>query len=527
MIEHFIEIARRVQLTGREPFLPRQIRWFIDLDADGKVVGFTQTSSRDQKAGETRGKEFDCPIRYMMQVRTKETKNKKGKITKTETSISGVNDNDSTWRENFLFGPANELIKNSVRGRDVKPDKFEATKNLAKSAHSKLAGSKTLRAICAFFDSGFSFDKLPSIELTDDFLTRFEAKKTSTGEQKSREIISFRVCGKIAIHDRELKVWWTQNQETQRNDVRQLPPPAGLPDGSDIWSSLPDKLAVRFPYVFNNLKFACFNSAPFVSYGLGDQTAMLRLETAETAAAGLNYLCESKSTHVRLGETVTVFWASTPKAPPDFIQLLNEPDPLRVRDFLLNTFGGIENQIDTTRFYAVTFFTPSQGRFSVLSAHDQTLPSAKASLRDFLGAVQMGARLSRPMPLKNLAAITIVKGSKKQKPALETYTALLNAALFAKPLPERILPQVLERQRMELAQGFDSKSETDFKQRLRARTAMLTLYFHRNLKQTLNQTNTMNPNEPAGSDAAVLCGRLLAILDRIHNKAHKGDIRGI
>ncbi len=519
MIEHFCEIARRAARTGREPFSPRQIRWFIDLDADGHVVGFTPTSSRDEEGTETRGKQFDCPVRYMMQVRKKETKNRKGKITKTETSIAGVNDNDSTWRENFLFGPANEMFKNSVRGRDVKPAKFEATRSLVELAHAALASNKTLHAVGAFFKSDFSFDRLPSIELTDEFLSRFEAKKTTGGEQRSREIISFRVSGRIAIHDRELNDWWRQNQKTQRDDVRQL-----LPEGSDIWSFESDKLAVRFPYVFGNLKFASFNSAPFVSYGLGDQTAMLRLETAEMAAAGLNHLRDSSSTHVRLGETVTVFWTSTPKAPTDFIQLLSEPDPLRVRDFLLNTFGGIETQLDTSRFYAVSFYTPKQGRFSVLSVQDQTLPAAKSSLRDFFQAVGMGEEHAEPIALKNLADATIPTGSKRQKlePALETFTSLLNAALFAKGLPERMLPQISERQRMELAKGFDSKTEHDFESRLRARAALLTLYFDRNLDKAIRQENIMNPNDPVANDPAVLCGRMLAILDLIHDKAHDG-----
>jgi CRISPR-associated protein Csd1 len=500
MIEHFCEIAKRAGGTGCEAFLPRQIRWFIDLNADGRVVWFTPATSRNEQGKEVKGKTFDCPAHYFMQVRNGQ--------------ISGVNDNDTTWKPDFLLGTAEEIFRAKVNQAREPNRKHRPMRELIEQARVSNPRNRIIRAISMFLHRRpkSRFKDLPHASPSEDTWKYFT-------KNLSREIISFRVCGKIAIHDRELMQWWAKSQDTQRNSVREL-----LPEGADIWSRVPDKLAVRFPYVFGNLKLASFNCAPFVSYGLGDQTAMLGLETAEMAGAGLNHLRNSDSTHVRLGETETVFWTSSPQAPTDFADLLNEPDTLRVHDFFLNTFGGIEVALDTTRFYAVTFYTPTQGRFSVLSAHDQTLPGAKKSLRDFFAAVGMREADPQPTALADLARATIPKGSKKQKqrPALEIFSSLVNAALFAKDLPGRVLPQVLERQRMELAKGFNSKTEIAFKERLRARAALLTLYFRRNLGQRLTQEVIMNPNDPIGSDPAVLCGRLLALLDKIHHDAHGG-----
>ena len=47
---------------------PGEIRWFIDLDAGGNAIWFTPATSRTEE-GREKGKTFDCPHHYFMQVR--------------------------------------------------------------------------------------------------------------------------------------------------------------------------------------------------------------------------------------------------------------------------------------------------------------------------------------------------------------------------------------------------------------------------------------------------------------------------
>src|ERR1035441_186305 len=209
MVEHFCEIARRAGRTGREPFLPRQIRWFIDLDADGNVVGFTPATSRNEAGKEVKGKSFDCPAHYFMQVRM---------TSKGLREVNGVNDHPSTWKPDFLLGTIEEIFRGKVNEERVNNKKHGPMRELIEQARLAKPMNRTIRAISLFLHRRPKprFKSLPHRNPTADTWEHFS-------DNLSKELISFRVCGRIAILDAELHEWWTQNQKTQRDDVRQLP----------------------------------------------------------------------------------------------------------------------------------------------------------------------------------------------------------------------------------------------------------------------------------------------------------------
>jgi CRISPR-associated protein Csd1 len=60
-----------------------------------------------------------------------------------------------------------------------------------------------------------------------------------------------------------------------------------------------------------------------------------------------------------------------------------------------------------------------------------------------------------------------------------------------------------------------------FSERLRARTSLIQLYFILNKGITMNETYDRTTVRPEHR-TAFLCGRLLAVLDHIHDKAHEG-----
>lgn len=118
-------------------------------------------------------------------------------------------------------------------------------------------------------------------------------------------------------------------------------------------------------------------------------------------------------------------------------------------------------------------------------------------------------------PLGEIAA-AIVPPKSKAGPSPPTYSTLLRTALFGTLLPHSYLESALSRQSLEFAKGCGEKDRAEFESRLRARTALTKLYFHtHHPKLIMNEQTHENQNHPA-----YLCGRVLALMDKIHNAAH-------
>jgi CRISPR-associated protein Csd1 len=245
------------------------------------------------------------------------------------------------------------------------------------------------------------------------------------------------------------------------------------------------------------------------------------LDVAEKATAALNWLLRDESSHLQMGDAMVVFWAIDEKAsgaPPQslgFSELMKKADSLQVREFLNGAWSVHPNIPDTTRFYAAVLSSP-QSRITVRSWHTETLPKAVKYFREWLGSSLLPNRYGDDCPtsIMGLADCTVRK-SKNSKPLPRTYSELFESALFGQPLPSRLYSAALERQSLELAKGCDKKTITEFEGRLCARTALIKLYLSKK-GVTINMNNHIEQN-----DAAYLCGRLLAILDKIHIEAHR------
>jgi CRISPR-associated protein Csd1 len=339
---------------------------------------------------------------------------------------------------------------------------------------------------------------------------------------EGKETLSFRVNGRIAVADPELRGWWTEQVGKQRAEVM-----GRLPIGKDAYQADDGRVTEYFPTVFSSIPFASFNAAPFTSYGLGSQTTTMRLETAEKTSAGLNWLLSRDDTRINLADETAVFWGMPEEqqtgneraSTVPFVGLLEKADTLAVRDFFRGIWGGRPVQIQSGRFYAATFL-PGQGRFSVRSWHTDTLPHAQENLKKWFNTLNLGSTDEGTSTLNQLAEATISKAKRqKAKPAPGTYSALFESALFGQPLPHQIFAAAISRQEVEMA-GQDRNTKF-FGERLRARTSLIQLYFTLNKSITMNENND-NSNVRHEHLPAFLCGRLLAVLDHIHNEAHEG-----
>jgi len=495
MLEELLKIADNQGLTGHESFRNRKIHWFIDLDTDGNYLNFSPTTAGG-KNQDTRGKKYKTPVNLYCQ-------SEKGEI-------KSVCTNQHNWLPDFLTYPANEIFSNGVYGNgdDKRAEKLNQSLALLFEAKEALPQNKFLTAIKLYLQGkpDFPVKDLPFSDNKEKetLLKRFDEDK---------ERISFRVNGKIVFLDDEIQKWWISRNEKIRNEVLSL-----LPNGKDL--ILPDsgKLTEFFPIVFNNIPFASFDKEPFISYGLGKQTTPLRIETAEKSAAALNWMSADENFNITMGDITAVFWTRNNESvnSTGFVSLISKSDALEVKDFFKNIWGHGQPRVEESDFYAV-LIVPKRGRFSIYSWHTETLRDAEEKLKSYFQTIVMpldGEETT--FSISELAGVTVRKPKKEQpaKPLPNTYVSLFETALFGSPLPHKLFKEVLIRQGVEMAKG---KEEKDFEKRLAARTVVIKLFFKTNKKgEDMGQKEHDIETTPG-----YLCGRLLAMLDKIHSVAHQ------
>ncbi|MBU4200922.1 MAG: type I-C CRISPR-associated protein Cas8c/Csd1 [Verrucomicrobia bacterium] len=498
MIAELLNLADLNALTGHEPTRSRRIHWFIDLDLDGRVIGFSPTVRQVvTKKGETkemRGKEFPVFANYHMQVR--------------DEKVTGVCTNQNNWLPDLLCGEIDEVIAPSGSAGKTAKRNHEAWCALVNSAAvAANRSNRLLDAVSRFIDLATSLDDLLSCSKYDK-----DAIKTALIEKG--ETVAFRVEGQVVFANAGIVEWWTRYVADQRAEVMKL-----LPMGADAYQSGDGALTESFPRFIRGIALASFDAAPFVSYGLNNQTSTMRVETAERCAAAMRLLLESRNNSLSLGDYTTIFW-TVPKEKENscgvpFVSVLEEHDPCQVRDYLAGAWGVGHDDIDESQFYAALLHIPSQGRFSVQSWQTDTLRNAKRHMQAYFDAVRLGPDEENVSTIRQLAVATTAKSKKKTVLPAATAVSLFQTALFGAPIPYKLLAQVLGRQQAEMA-GKDHK-ELEFEERLKARTALIRLYFIKNRnKEVLMSTETHEGEK----QPAYLCGRLLAILDAIHAEAH-------
>ena len=539
MITELLQLYERVKhdVCVEVPFAWRRIHWIIDLSEGGEVIGVSPAISRNHdgkgKVKESLGKEYHCPASFFLKL--KEEKIAGGKPTKIpkRREVIAASGGGSIPPE-LMSGKAGQIfgeepdIKKDKNGNVTEKNSKGVTANqknnhdafvsLHKRYLDSLDQSRMSAELCAMKRFLQSEPTLPLDSFSDKDVAQF------TKDQR----LSFRVNGRLLFQLPEVKQWWHEDVAKQRSEIR-----AWLPIGMNIFSAeertSPIPLAVRFPHIQGvpngggYCPIASFDKAPMQSYGLGEITAPLGLDPAERASSALNWLLHDNASHVRMGDAVVIFWAIDETADGASLQslgfgeLMKEADPLQVREFLKGAWGVHPNVLDTSRFYAAVLSSP-QSRITIRSWHTETLPNAVAYFRRWLELSLLPNRYGDDCPtsITDFADCTVRK-SKNSKPLPRTYSELFEAALFGRPLPSRLYSAALKRQSLELAKGCDKKTRTEFEDRLRTRTALIKLYLSKK-GVTINMNNHTEQN-----DSAYLCGRLLAMLDKIHIEAHKNS----
>lgn len=573
MIHELLSLASRLGLNPPIPFEKRRVHYIIDLDNKGNLIGISPTCGATKEGTEVIGKEFDCPVFFplaldrrtseaveaaagggrsvaelatgdVMEIFRSRVLSPKGSPPRIEVlqpaaddeapdeEPSAIVDEDSDEEEDNESDSDSGKKKNQFYRRAnwlrLHQQLFE---DLARSGplRSAMTAWKTFLELNPTLEPLLEYFDLPDPEQDAEAVTNPEEKQKKVKEltqarakalkQVGSARFAFRVNSKLMLKDSTVLDWWRNRYIAIRNSVM-----TKLPEGADMFTpGRAGRLTTVFPHIAGVpgggswCPLASFDKATTQSYGLGKITTQMTLENAERAAAALNFLLRTDTTSLKISKSAkAVFWAvDTAKEQgledTMFTWLMSQPDPLQVLNFLKNVRGHAAEPPDSAKFYCALLSSP-KARITIRSWHTETLRRVIENSTRYFESVSLPSGQKgdhRTATIEDLAKVTVPE-SKKTPPSSATFTVLLDAAFFGCQLPHRILQQTVRRQSLELAGSASEKSKKSFEPRLHSRAALIKLYFAINKKG-----DPMNENHPA-----YLCGRLLAILDKIHNEAH-------
>lgn len=262
------------------------------------------------------------------------------------------------------------------------------------------------------------------------------------------------------------------------------------------------------------------NNAAGESYGLeAALNSPISADAGEKIGNGLNVLLNEERPApngtsrryryaLRVGKAVYLAWCREPGS-DNPLWTLEDPDPGHVH-MLIETAvkGGRPPEVDREEFFVLSL-SANAARIVVRDYHETTLDAVQRNLGKWfqrLRIVGADGQPAKPMGLYRLAA-SLYRDANKEMPA-HVPTALLNAALTGRPIPDFILGLAVKRNLAMQGPFYTTKAKT--KAIATSRLALIKAALTTNPEDTsLMQLNTDNPNP------AYHCGRMLAVLEAI------------
>lgn len=441
------------------------IRWLIDLDHSGNLVGNGLTMTTSGKKGKNdRGKEYQAPHIGRTAIRAK-------LLADTGEYVLGIARDP---KKQGWVDKCHRTFVNQVRE-------------------------------CA------TETKEPSVNAVLHFLENTDPNSlTLPGDFDPGQVLTFRVDGQLPIELPSVQTYWASavgkgaDKKQKGNDqkmqclicgefrlpVKRLPfkikrIPGGQPAGTALISA---------------------NKPAFESYGLeASFIAPTCQDCGERFSKATNALIQGEDTHITIGPLVYLFWTKE-EVPFPVASLLSKPKPDEVRALISSVFRGRREalEIEDSQFYA-TALSASGGRVVVRDWLETTVQRAKQHLARYFALQQIvdwEGSTDNPFGWYALSAST-VRDVNKELPA-NTPKVLLHMALNDGPLPRWLLFQAVKRNRAE-------------QKITRPRAALIKMVL---LSQSeFTKEDTMVQLDLSNREPAYLCGRLLAVLESIQRAA--------
>ena len=446
------------------------IRWLIDLDQSGNLVGNGLTMTTGGRKGKNdRGKEYEAPhVGRAAGIRAK-------LLADTGEYVLGIaRDPKKQSRVDECHKAFIERVR-ACAAETEEPSVIAVLKFLEGSTHNSFVLPDDFdpgNALTFRVDGHFPIE-LPSVQAYWASAVGQNADKKQKNNDQEMQCL---ICGEF------------------RPPVKRLPfkikrIPGGQPAGMALISA---------------------NKPAFESYGLeASLIAPTCQDCGERFSKAINALIEGEDTHITVGPLVYLFWTKE-EVPFSVASLLSRPEPDEVRALIASVFGGHQaaSDIDDSPFYA-TALSASGGRVVVRDWLETTVQHAKQHLARYFALQQLvkwDGGEGDPFKLFTLASSTVRDANKELQPY--TPQVLLHMALNGGPLPLWLLFQAVKRNRAE--------------QRItRPRAALIKMVLLSRSKST--KEDIMVQIDLSNDKPAYLCGRLLAVLESIQ-RAALGDI---
>ncbi len=525
------DFAHRRDLLKDLAFADKAVRWIIELDEKGNLLGAGPAQTGDGK----RGKELSCPRL--------------------------LSDSNSGTVASFMVEAVDGMFALSPNPQKPK----SAVKLAAKTAHfwqqiedcQKATGNEELKAVSAFGQSikeGVPFLKTESNGYT---LTTAAGQLVKVGNDD----FSFSVGGKLILEMNDLQAYWRtvfsqgQSDDDESDDAEEGDRETGVKEfGVCLISGDPRSELARthVPKIRgvpgaqgSGAKIVSFDKASlsYSSYGRNQSyNAPVSVAASVAYCVGLNWMLKRPDFHVKVGSACIVFWArENSQAPSLFARFLNQPRPETVRTFLVSPWAGIERDLaKTDDFYAVTL-SGNSGRIVVKHWIQEPLESAIDHLHqwfvdlDLIVPLRPEEKVSKEKPKEDateynplsiywLSRATLSdqaakKLDKKLPPNVPTL--LYRAALESTAPPIALLKPLLDQLHSKIVKGENYRVIWD-----QSRFALLKPIINRHHRTRHEPTMELAPQLTETSDPAYNCGRLLSVFDSLQRAAHRAETGG-
>jgi CRISPR-associated protein Csd1 len=474
------------KLGGEPGFRTREVRWHIDVSADGRLLGLLPLG--DGKSGKMIAR---CP------------------------DMHGMN---AGGRAHFLVESAQTVALHFKANEDATEIESTTVKHRFYASLFASAGTsiEPLRTIAGVLNSESTMSALRAL--------------MATAKVKATDAIGWRVDGQDPVSAPDVQSWWRHwrladqgagNGGAAGSAVNMVCMLSGqliepLPTHPKVTG-----LAGLGGLPMGDVMVAC-DKAAFTSFNLEKSAnAAIGAVAAQQYADGLNDLIRNHSK--RIGSSLCVYWFKHAVAPKDdpfaLLYGLESKEQqvaaasLQARALLDAIRSGQRTDLGLNAFYAMTL-SGAAGRVMVRDWMDGRFEQLVAHIDDWfsnLAIVNRDGKAMAPDPKFLAVAGALVKEDLKELPA-PAMAALWHAAVANLPIPQPLMAQALHRFRLSIV-----SDET----LLHARIGLIKAYFIRNPQGgDTHMKPYLNPDHP---DPAYHCGRLLAVLANLQHAA-LGDV---
>lgn len=470
LLQKLSDYFNRVEDAAPPMYIKTPIRWLIDLDRSGKLLGFVRTAGGGT-GKKDRGKEFSVPH---------------------VGRSSGVRAKLLADNGEYVLGIARPKSKRE-RVRECHAAFVEQITKCAEATHEP-----AVQAVLKFLRNWNPTSGRPS----DDF--------------DPGDVMTFRVDGELPSDFSSVRTYWASLASPGGSDR------AEAEDAGEAMQCLicgERKPAVkRLPFKIKRIPggqtagttMISANVPAFESYGLeASLIAPTCHECGERFSKAANALIEGEHTHITVGPIVYIFWTKE-ECGFNPATLLSRPEPDEVRALIASAFTGnaVATGLKEEPFYAAAF-SASAARVAVRDWLDTTVTNARQNLARYFTLQQIVDRdgsAGRPLGLFALAASTVRDANRELPPHVPQ--SLLHVALKGGPLPMGLLFQAVKRNRAE-------QTIT------RPRAALIKIVL---LSKNLDwkKEDAMVQLDPNNQNPAYLCGRLMGVLEAVQRAALPG-----